>query len=169
MVNRLCKLLVRPRSRRSLHLDNPFGRNRSKCADRPTVLRPIDGSAGRRRTANGDHPQRMLRAASRSLFDQLQIFGRRFAVLARLEVIRDLLTFMKAVDPGALERGNMHEGILRAVFRLNESEASGRAEELNCSSSHSHTFVKCNGARRHTMWRPAVSTFTMLGITWLTG
>ena len=58
------------------------------------------------------------------------------AVAAGSEFILDLLTFGDRRDAGTLQRGDVHENILAAVFGLNESKTLGRVEPLYGSSSH---------------------------------
>ena len=64
------------------------------------------------------------------------IFGRRFAVIAFNEVVRNLLTFVQRFHASVLNRGNMYESILRAVFWFDEAISFGAVKPLNSSSSH---------------------------------
>src|SRR5260370_1609753 len=52
----------------------------------------------------------------------------------------DLLSFVKAVHPGALDRADVHEDILAAVIRLDEAEAFLAVEPLHASSRHMLVF-----------------------------
>src|SRR5688572_10415176 len=67
---------------------------------------------------------------------QLQVAGGLLAALAE-HVEADLLTFREAGQAGALNRGHMHEHVLRPVARLDEAEALLRVEPLHGTSSHS--------------------------------
>src|SRR5215212_11044100 len=49
---------------------------------------------------------------------------------------RNLLAFVERAQPGALDRTDMHEHVVAAVVRLNESEAFGRVEPLDCPVCH---------------------------------
>src|SRR5947209_3487337 len=53
------------------------------------------------------------------------------------DFVVDLLAFHQRAHAGALYRADMHEHILRAVGRLNESEALLGVEELHGTCRHS--------------------------------
>src|SRR3954454_11067509 len=65
----------------------------------------------------------------------LEISGRRFAAL-RHNFVADLLAFREAAHAGLFDRADMHEYILRAVVRLDESEALLGIEKLYGSDWH---------------------------------
>src|SRR5271165_7101353 len=67
--------------------------------------------------------------------DGLQVCSRQLAALAD-HIVADLLTFVEAGHPRALDRGDVHEHILSAVRRLNESKAFLRIEKLHGTLSH---------------------------------
>jgi hypothetical protein len=56
------------------------------------------------------------------------------AVELRFE--RNLLTFVERAQAGTLDGADVHEHVVAAIVRLNEAEALGRVEPLNCSGSH---------------------------------
>src|SRR5262249_466961 len=65
----------------------------------------------------------------------LQIARRLLAPLGH-DVVADLLAFHKAVHAGALHRTNVHEHVLAAVARLDESKAFLSIEELHGTCGH---------------------------------
>jgi len=65
----------------------------------------------------------------------LEIPGRRFAAL-RHDFVADLLAFHEAAHAGLFDRADMDEYILRAVARLDESEALLSIEKLYSSDWH---------------------------------
>src|SRR5262249_32100942 len=84
------------------------------------------------------------RASSRAQVDRdesgrwlrgLQI-GRRLLAPLGHDVVADLLAFHKAVHAGALHRTNVHEHVLAAVARLDESKAFLSSEELHGTCGH---------------------------------
>src|SRR3954467_9897553 len=66
----------------------------------------------------------------------LQIDRRCLALLAALQFEADLLPLMQIAQAGALDRGNMHEHVLRAVLGLNEAVALLGIEPLYGSNTH---------------------------------
>jgi hypothetical protein len=46
---------------------------------------------------------------------------------------RDLLPFIEAVHPGAFDRADVHEDVIAAFIRLNESETLLAVKPLDCS------------------------------------
>src|SRR5579871_45393 len=54
---------------------------------------------------------------------RLQVRRRQLALLAALDLEADLLPLVQAAEAGALDRGDVHEHILRSVVRLDEAEA----------------------------------------------
>ncbi len=66
--------------------------------------------------------------------DGSQIFRRRLACPAISNNVEgDLLSFVKAVHPGAFDRADVHEHILAAIIRLDEAEAFLAVEPLHGS------------------------------------
>jgi len=53
-----------------------------------------------------------------------------------LGFVRKLLAFVERAHAGALNGADVHEDVVAAVVRLNEAEALGRVEPLNCSGRH---------------------------------
>src|SRR3978361_1035725 len=53
-----------------------------------------------------------------------------------LGFVRKLLAFVERAHAGALDGADMHEHVVAAIVRLNEAEALGRVEPLNCSGRH---------------------------------
>ena len=54
----------------------------------------------------------------------LQIFSRRLARPSISNNVEgDLLSFVKAMHPGAFDRADVHEDILAAIIRLDKAEA----------------------------------------------
>src|SRR5580658_6871071 len=73
-------------------------------------------------------PARRPAAGSRSLSDRLQVFRRKFALLAFLDFVADLLALIQIADARTLDSGDVHENILRAVIGLDEAVALLRVE-----------------------------------------
>ena len=70
-----------------------------------------------------------------------QIIGRRLAGPSiRYDLIRDLLSLVETVHPGALDGADVHENILAAVIRLDEAKAFLAVEPLYGSLRH-ETFL----------------------------
>src|SRR5262252_4022120 len=65
----------------------------------------------------------------------LQI-GRRLLAPLGHDVVTDLLAFHKAAHAGALDRADVHEHVLAAVARLDESKAFLSIEELHGTCGH---------------------------------
>jgi hypothetical protein len=74
--------------------------------------------------------------------DRLQISSRGFAVLALLQLVLNLLTFVQGGKAGFFHRRNMHKHVFRAVICLNETEALACVEPLHCSSSHENLLIR---------------------------
>src|SRR5581483_4612683 len=70
---------------------------------------------------------------------RLQIASSLLAALGD-DLVGDLLTFVERAHTGALHSGDVHEHILRAVIRLDESIALLGIEELHSSDRH-QTFL----------------------------
>ncbi len=78
---------------------------------------------------------RRLRISMRLGLGQLHLAGLLAAALAVvLEDERDLVALVDAVDACALERRDVKENVLRAVFRLNEAKALSGVEEFHSAS-----------------------------------
>jgi hypothetical protein len=74
---------------------------------------------------------------ARERSDDLQIIRRRLAGPAiGDDVIGDLLTLVKIVEPGTLDGADMHENILASVIRLDEAKALRGVEPLHSSLRH---------------------------------
>src|SRR5215470_7715992 len=65
----------------------------------------------------------------------LQI-GRRLLAPLGHDVVTDLLAFHKAAHAGALDRADVHEHVLAAVARFDESKALLSIEELHGTCGH---------------------------------
>jgi hypothetical protein len=73
--------------------------------------------------------------------DSAQILSRGLTRLSISNNVEgDLLSFVKAVHPGALDRADVHEDILAAVIRLDEAEAFLAVEPLHDSLRHMLVF-----------------------------
>src|SRR5512135_2138106 len=72
------------------------------------------------------------------------------ALTVDLRFERKLLAFVERTHAGALDGTDVHEHVGAAVVGLNEAEALGRVEPLNCSGSHFYfsKMRKCAGAAR---------------------
>jgi hypothetical protein len=57
-----------------------------------------------------------------------------------LEIEADLLTLDEFAHSGALDGGDMDEGVSAAIIGLNEAEALGGIEPFNCASGHDEPF-----------------------------
>jgi hypothetical protein len=57
-------------------------------------------------------------------------------LVVALEVEADLLAFDEFAHSGALDGGDVNEGVVAAIIRLNEAEAFGGIEPFNCASGH---------------------------------
>src|SRR6266436_3182084 len=83
--------------------------------------------------------RRLFRQQAKS--DSAQILSRGLACLRiRHNVERDLLPLIEAVHPGALDLLDVHEDILAAIIRLDESVAFVWIEPLHRTLSHSPVF-----------------------------
>src|SRR5271165_657624 len=71
--------------------------------------------------------------------DRLQVFGRELALLAFLHLVADLLTLVQVADPRPLDGGDVHEHVLRAVIRLDESIALLWVEPFDRACRHRTT------------------------------
>src|SRR5690606_13648950 len=66
-----------------------------------------------------------------------EVVGRRTARTAVLnDFVRNLLTFVERGKASALNGGDVNENVRATLVRLDEAEALGRVEPLNCSRSH---------------------------------
>jgi hypothetical protein len=93
-----------------------------------------------------------------------EIFGRG---LARLSIcnnlVRDPLSLVESVQPRAFDRANVHEYVLAAVIRLDESEAFLAIEPLHGSLRHISFFStyatrpRASAASSLEIWREVVS------------
>jgi hypothetical protein len=99
------------------------------------------------------------------LSDGAQIVRRRLAGLSiGNNVERHLLSFVKAVHPGAFDRADVHEDVLATIMRLDEAEAFLAVEPLDGSLRH-RTLPSEDVERRprastagwFEIWRKAVS------------
>jgi hypothetical protein len=73
--------------------------------------------------------------------DSAQILSRGLARLSISNNVEgDLLSFVKAVHPGTLDRTDVHEDILAAIIRLDEAEAFLAVEPLHDSLRHMLVF-----------------------------
>src|SRR6218665_1023663 len=70
---------------------------------------------------------RRVRSMNRTS-DLLEVGGRHLAVAAGFEVVGDLVALVEAIEARALDRRDMHEGILAAIFRGDEAVALGGIE-----------------------------------------
>src|SRR5439155_1290228 len=80
-----------------------------------------------------------------------QIDCRGLPLLAALELEAQLLALMQFADAGAFDVRNVHEHILRSVFRLNEAVAFLGIEPLHGSDRHSSfvlRIVECEPPRK---------------------
>ncbi|MBB4288218.1 hypothetical protein GGE16_000234 [Rhizobium leguminosarum] len=78
---------------------------------------------------------------SRYRLSVLEIASGHFARLAvTLKVEADLLAFDEIAHSGALDGGDVNEGVSVAIVRLNEAEAFGGIEPFNCASGHDEPF-----------------------------
>ena len=66
----------------------------------------------------------------------LEVGGVGLAVLTPYQFVADTLALLEAAEAGALDIGNVHEDVGRAVFRLNEAIALGRIEPLDGAERH---------------------------------
>ena len=71
----------------------------------------------------------------------LEIASGHLARLAvTLEFEADLLAFDEIAHSGALDGGDVNEGVSVAIVRLNEAEAFGGVEPFNCAGGHDEPF-----------------------------
>ena len=94
-------------------------------------------------------PQRELEAVLFVLFDYGQVLDGRFTVLSGLELIGDLLPFVKRTQTGAFEGRNVDKGVPRAVVRRDEAEAPRGVEKFYSSSGHRSFQSTCRVRRVH--------------------
>ena len=67
-----------------------------------------------------------------------QVFRRGFAALTGHEFVFDLLPFVESRQSRTFDGGNVDEGVLGAVARLDESKTLDRVEPLYSTSRHSY-------------------------------
>src|SRR5437764_3706485 len=93
------------------------------------------------------HPWSKRNGSCASVLDGAQIIGGRFAAAAvGHDVIGNLLSLIEGAHSGAFDRADVHEDILVAIFRLNETEALLAVEPLHRSLGHG-TFPSVCDAR----------------------
>src|SRR5262249_39731571 len=63
------------------------------------------------------------------------------------QLVRNLLALAQAGQARLLDGGNVHESILRTVFRLNEAESLRGIEPLNSTSAHGFSLAEIVNAR----------------------
>src|SRR3569833_2661667 len=74
--------------------------------------------------------------------ERAQVRRRNLAVTAALEVVAVLLAFVQAGQARALDGGDVDEGVLRTIIRLDEAEALGGVEEFyGAGDGHGSSFV----------------------------
>jgi hypothetical protein len=103
----------------------------------------LHGSGHRAVARSWAHPTKRAAERARRLFRQqakshgAQVLGRRLAVLWICNNVEsDLLPLIEAVHPGALDLLDVHEDILAAIIRLDESVAFVWIEPLHRALSH---------------------------------
>jgi hypothetical protein len=67
-----------------------------------------------------------------------QVFGRGFAVLSSLKLVRNLLSFVQATEACALYGRDMYKYIFRTIFGLDETIAFGGVKPFYSTSSHEY-------------------------------
>src|SRR3989442_14366610 len=72
----------------------------------------------------------------RERLQRLQILGRGLAVLARDQLVSDLLAFVQGGQAGLLHRRDIHEHCLRTIACLNETKTLRCVEPLHFSGWH---------------------------------
>ena len=115
-------------------LGKPFS-----SADLQNALTIIDGKhrrlvGSRHRPEMGAGPRTPRRACYRmgsALALELEIFRRALAVLAANQLVADALAVTQAIQPGALDGRNVHEGVGAAIVGLDEAIALGGVEPFN--------------------------------------
>src|SRR5882762_495966 len=75
----------------------------------------------------------------RERLQRLQILGRGLAVLARDQLVSDLLAFVQGGQSGLLHRRDMHEHVLRTIVCLNETKTLRCVEPLHFSGWHKNS------------------------------
>jgi len=97
---------------------------------------PAEASYSRARREGWGRP---LMAAGRSYVasvDDRRVFRCQFAVRALLQFVLHTLAFIEAPEPGTLNCRDVDKGVLRAIVRSDEAEASRGVEELDSSFGH---------------------------------
>eukprot|EP01012_Entosiphon_sulcatum_P030729 TRINITY_DN3808_c0_g4_i1.p1 TRINITY_DN3808_c0_g4~~TRINITY_DN3808_c0_g4_i1.p1 ORF type:complete len:107 (-),score=7.48 TRINITY_DN3808_c0_g4_i1:18-338(-) len=84
-------------------------------------------------------------AASGGRLDRLQIASSSLAAL-RDHVVADFLAFVERGHPGLLHGRDVHEDVLRAVLRLDETEALLSVEPFDGADRHDRSLRKLVGA-----------------------
>jgi hypothetical protein len=93
--------------------------------------------AGLTPQASPVHPWSRRYGIDQCRSDGAQILGRGFASLSIDDLFEfDLLSLAQPAHPGAFNRADMHENILAAIVRLNETETFLAVEPLYGSSRH---------------------------------
>ena len=72
------------------------------------------------------------------LVEDDQVFRRGLAALTGHDFVFDLLPFVESRQSRTFDSGNVDEGVLGAVARLDEPETLGRVEPFYGTSSHSY-------------------------------
>src|SRR4051812_42150077 len=99
----------------------PFGLRNGQAGGRPGP-QPVPGRAG---------PGSV----------ELQVAGRKLAVLAALDVEGDALAVVQALQPGALDVGDMDKDIGGPVRGLDEAVALGCVEPLHSAGRHNRNSI----------------------------
>jgi hypothetical protein len=89
-----------------------------------------------RRSAIGEKERTLPLLPVADRLSGLEVCSRLLAAL-HLNVVADLLAFLEALQPGALDGADMDEDVLAAAIRLNETEALLGVEPFDRACSHS--------------------------------
>ena len=68
----------------------------------------------------------------------LQVHSRFFAIVAGFDIIAKTLFFFERLHTSSLNRCNVHEAVVAAIFRCDKAIAFVRVEEFYCSCRHIH-------------------------------
>src|SRR5690242_3973909 len=105
---------------------SPVRRDAGHAQDLGGMTPRVDAAPGARRMRDPE-PDGFVVASAHDEIDRL----RTLALLVGLDIERDALPFVEALEAGRLDRRDMHEHVTSAVIRLDEAVTALTVEELD--------------------------------------